>query len=363
MKTLLFTTEYPPFKGGVANYYANMVKNWPQDQEIFVLDNSDNRLLKGIFWPKWRSALFLLYQNIKKNRIDRVIVGQLLPLGIVMYLVSCFYKMPYTVIIHGMDLSFALLKPRKKFMARLIMEKAEQIICAGTYTAGLVKNFLGEKHFKKIQVVNPGVESLPSAAYESAEKIKAGHNLAGKIVLFTISRLVKRKGHDMALAAMQKLAGTDPRVHYYIAGTGPDEEYLKNIAKGMANVHFLGKVSDEEKWAWLVASDIFIMPARDISGDFEGFGIVYLEAALAGLPAIAGASGGTSDAVKNGETGFLVNPEDADEIAQAILKLARDENLRKKIGAQAKARAEKDFQWEKQAARICEIACRKNKSV
>lgn len=355
MKTLLFTIEYPPFHGGVANYYYNLFNHWPANEKIAVLDNANNQLLCGRLWPKWLPALFFLRQKIKQEKFDQIIVGQLLPLGIVAFLLSLFCRISFSVIIHGMELSFAQKKSRKKLISRLILGRAKNIICAGSHTAELAKRFLGEKYSEKIHIVNPGVCASPAVDQDLLEKIKTENDLSGKTVLFTVARLVKRKGHDMAIAAMKELAPGDASVHYYIAGTGPDEVYLKEIAQGMNNVHFLGKISNEEKWAWLALSDIFIMPSRDIGGDFEGFGIVYLEAAMAGRPVIAGDSGGVRDAVIDNETGLLIDPENPTVIAEAILKLTNDPFLRKQMGEAGKARAKKDFDWNRQAEKACDL--------
>jgi len=109
---------------------------------------------------------------------------------------------------------------------------------------------------------------------------------------------------------------------------------------------FLGKITDEEKWAWMDLCDIFIMPSRNIDDDFEGFGIVYLEANLSGKPVIAGDTGGVRDAVQNGVSGLLVDPENVDEIANAIIKLSKDKELIKKLGEQGRERAIREFNWE-----------------
>lgn len=355
MKTLLITIEYPPFKGGVANYYANLLKYWPVQDEISVLDNTDNKLLCGKFWPKWLPAMFLLRKKLKHDKIEKVIIGQLLPLGIVVYLLSFFYDFSFSIIVHGMELCFAQRKKRKKLISRLILKNAEQIICTGNYTAGLAKEFLTESDFSKIRVVNPGVSPLPRIDGDWLTTIRSEYNLDDKTVLFTVSRLVRRKGHDMVISAMKEIVKIDPRIHYYIGGTGPDEEDLRELARGSDNVHFLGKLSENEKWAWLKAGHIFIMPSRNIDGDFEGFGIVYLEAAIASLPVIAGDSGGIRDAVLDGETGFVVDPTDVNQIAQSILKLSKDEMLRKKLGEAGRARAIRDFDWSTQTRKIYSI--------
>lgn len=119
--------------------------------------------------------------------------------------------------------------------------------------------------------------------------------------------------------------------------------------------------SDEERNAWYDLCDIFIMPARQIEGDVEGFGIVYLEAGLHGKPVIAGDSGGVRDAVVDNLNGLLVNPESGSEIAAAIVKLARDEALRKRLGEQGRERALKNFDWKKQVERIYKIISNNNK--
>jgi len=130
---------------------------------------------------------------------------------------------------------------------------------------------------------------------------------------------------------------------------------LKELARGINNVIFLGEVADKEKWAWLSLCDIFIMPARNIDGDFEGFGIVYLEANLAGKPVIAGDSGGTKDAVQGAYSGILVDPENISRIAGAVIGLAQDAKLIIKLGEQGRERAINEFNWEKQIDKIYNV--------
>ena len=97
---------------------------------------------------------------------------------------------------------------------------------------------------------------------------------------------------------------------------------------------------------------MFAMPARQIGGDVEGFGIAYLEAASFGKPSVAGNVGGASEAVLNNQTGVTVNPESPSEIAAAIIKLLKDDNLRHTLGQAAKERVSSEFTWEKQINRI-----------
>lgn len=351
MKFLLTTLEYFPFKGGIANYYTNLTYYWPKSSELFILNNNNNELLfrRGIF--RWRKTIFKLYHYIRKNKIDHVIVGHILPLGIAVFIISKFLKIKYSIILHGMDLSCALKNSRKRFISRLILKRADKIISANSYTAILCSNFL--KSGKKITVVNPGVKDFSDFSEEKNREIREKNDLNGHKILFSLGRLVKRKGFDNTILAIKKILEENPGYDllYLIAGKGPDEEYLKDLVekelggKFKDYVKFIGEISENEKWSLFSLCDAFIMPSRNISGDFEGFGIVYLEANLARKPVIAGNSGGVPDAVENNINGLLIDPENINEISQAILKLLDNESFRNKLGEKGRQRALESFNW------------------
>ncbi|MCG2701017.1 glycosyltransferase family 4 protein [Candidatus Parcubacteria bacterium] len=379
MKTLLFTLEYPlphqsagqAFYGGVANYYGNLVKHWP-DSEILVLNNNDNKLIKNWLYPKWLTAVWQVWKIIKKEKIDHILVGHILPLGTVAYFISQITKTPYSVILHGMDFTFACRARRKRKITKLILRNAKNIICGNSYVAGLVKEFVGDEHTGRIEIINPGIEPRITPQMlcktgqahnvERVTEIKNKYNLDNRLVLLTVGRLVKRKGVDKVLESLPAVLKITPNLIYVILGNGPEIGNLKleiGNLKLEKNVILITDADDESRNAWYKICDIFIMPARNISGDFEGFGIVYLEANLAGKPVIAGDSGGARDAVENEVNGLLVNPESTDEICDAIIKLARDENLRKKLGQQGRSRVINEFSWEKQIKKMYDcVTCK-----
>lgn len=346
--TLVFTLEYPPFKGGIANYYENLVKHWPKSEgnDIFVLHNNDNKLInKKLPFLKWLPSISALKKEVINRQINHVIVGNILPLGTVAYYLSKKLNFKYSVIIHGTDIEYAKKSWRKKVLAKKILAKADKIICNSEFTSRLVKE-LDTNLEDKIIVVNPGV-------LRETCNVERGTQIGeGKIVLFSISRLIKRKGIDSVIEIMPEILKKIPNLVYFIAGIGPDEEYIKKIAADCEQIKFLGRISDEEKWAWLKSSDIFVLPTRTEAGNLEGFGIVYLEANLAGKPVIAGNSGGVSDAVIDNVTGLMVDPDNNEEIKNAIIKLAKDKSLREKLGEQGRKRASEEFNWEKQIQKI-----------
>lgn len=349
MKTLLITKEYYPFKGGVANYYNNVVRNWPGEESILVMDNGAKELDRGEGFFSWRRSFINVYRKIKKEKITYLLVGQVLPLGTVAFILSYFKSLKYAVFFHGMDLSYLLRVPRKKIITKLILRRADKIIAANSFVKKqLLDNFkIGED---KIKVINPGVSDfVVSIDNEKKEALINNYKLEGKTVIFGLGRLVKRKGFDNSIKALELMSSEElENIVYLIAGTGPDEKYLMELVseRNKEKVIFLGEISDEEKLLFYSLTDIFLMPARNILGDYEGFGIVYLEANLFSKPVIAGLAGGVSDAVIHGLNGLMVNPDSLEEIKIAILKLKENKVLRELLGRQGRERALNNFSWQ-----------------
>jgi phosphatidylinositol alpha-1,6-mannosyltransferase len=344
MKSILLTLEYPPFKGGVANYYGHLVKCWPDTENIEVLNHSGH----------WLLAWWYLHKALLKNPQAYVLVGQVLPLGTVAYLESLFKPLQYGVFLHGMDFTFAKKTARKNWLMLKILKKAKKIICANSYVAQLVQEWQPELA-NKIIIVNPGIDSTSFNRLENTTPLlQDKYQTKNKVTLLSLGRLVKRKGVDMVIKALASLnEETKDKICYLVAGAGEADAYLKEIAsKEGVNVTFTGELSDLEKWSFLDLCDIFVMPSRSVAGDFEGFGIVYLEANLYGKPVIAGRSGGISDAVIHGETGLLVDPENINELAQAIKLLVDNSTERERLGKNGRDRALNYFLWSNQIKKL-----------
>ena len=358
MKTLLVTKEYPPFKGGVANYYYNLASHFPYHESFLILNNNKKELDSNFGFFSWRRAFERVYNEIKRNKINRVLVGHILPLGTVVYFLSFLLSFKYFVFLHGLDLSSALKTTRKRKISALILKRANKIICANSFVAlSLLKEFPGLRG--RVEIVNPGLpKDNPFVSEKEKENIVKKYNLEGKKVLLSLGRLVKRKGVDNTIKALEDLSDDELKdIVYFIVGDGPDKEYLKSLVskKLKDKIIFLGEVKEELKWQLLSICDIFIMPARDIEGDYEGFGIVYLEANLFSKPVVAGRAGGVSDAVVDRLNGLLVDPENILEIKKAILKLKNHPKLRKELGERGRERAQKEFNWEKLALDLYKI--------
>lgn len=351
-KILFATLEYPPQKGGISSYYKGLVENLEkQGFQIQVLSSS---LLSKYLFPQWLLGYFKIKKLLKTEKFAWLFVGQILPLGTIAWLLR--KKIKYVVFLHGMDILMAQKSFRKKFLAKKILEKAQFIVTNSNFTKNLVSDFLGKKIKKDILVIYPCPNiATEKISPEKIEELKRKLGITGKKILITVGRLVKRKGHELVLLALKEIVKQEKNIIYLIIGDGPNfQSLVKQVQKLNLNnyVRFLGEVPEEEKLHLYALADIFVMPSKQIGPDVEGFGLVFLEAGLFEKPAIGGESGGVVEAIVHGQTGFLVNPNDSQNLARIIQALLKDSDLRLKIGQNAKQYILENFNWEKEIKKI-----------
>ncbi|OGF33763.1 hypothetical protein A2316_03365 [Candidatus Falkowbacteria bacterium RIFOXYB2_FULL_38_15] len=169
---------------------------------------------------------------------------------------------------------------------------------------------------------------------------------------------MERKGHNKVIEALPIVLEKIPEARYVIVGDGPERKRLEEKVRDLNlenKVIFAGRVGNSELPAFYQLSDIFVTVSRQIGGDVEGFGTVYLEANQYGKPVVAGRSGGASEAVIEGFNGLLVDPGSPEDIAGAMIKLLTDNELALKLGKQGKERVEREFLWETDAKKLEEL--------
>ncbi len=340
----LITLDYPPDQGGVARYLGNLVL---VSQGGINVIHDELRFFRRR-WPKWWPLVGLCRSVVRTNR-SIILVSHVLPVGTAALISKMFGGPEYAVIFHGLDIRLAH-SVWKKFLLRRICRRAKALIANSQATKhDLLK--LAPK--VRISVITPGVEEKNLLSKKEARN-RLGLNQDKKIVL-SVGRLVRRKGFDMSLKAMAEIQKKH-EVDYVILGHGSDLEKLERIAaENKTKVRWLLNAGDEEKWLWYFAADVFLLPVRDEDCDVEGFGIVYLEAGMAGVPSIAGQSGGASEAVRHERTGLLVNPNSSKEIVEAIDVLLSDDVKRETLGKQARDRVLKEFQWKERWDKLEQI--------
>jgi phosphatidylinositol alpha-1,6-mannosyltransferase len=239
-----------------------------------------------------------------------------------------------------------------------VLHGAKLAICAGGYPAREGRR-AARGAMPPVVEVPPGVDArrfLPlDRAARAAARAEAGVPDDALLVV-SVSRLVPRKGMDVLVDAAAHLSGEFPTLVVVIGGEGRDRQRLEARARQRrAPVRFLGRVSDDQLPRLYGAADVFAMACRNrwLGLEQEGFGIVFLEAAAAGVPQVAGRSGGADEAVVHGETGMVVDrPSEARAVAGALRALLADPHRRRRMGMLARARAERSFDYDVLAPRL-----------
>ena len=261
---------------------------------------------------------------------------------------------PKAVMVYGSE----LWARRTRLLTRLLGRRVDRAMAISRFTAreaaraGVRPNRI---------VVTPCGATEPGAPERALQTVEAlGLVRDGRAVPFflTVSRLDEpHKGHDVFLRALPALRERHPDLEYVIAGQGALESELSLLADRLGvgqAVRMLGSIDEATKGALLSACRAFVMVSREsrVPALFEGFGIAYLEAALAGRPSLAGASGGVADAVVHEETGLLIDPLSVSAITAAAMRLLDDPQLADSLGERARVRAQRDFTWDAAIGRM-----------
>jgi phosphatidyl-myo-inositol dimannoside synthase len=280
-----------------------------------------------------------------------------LPEGLDAWLAGLVGRLPYLCWVHGEELNVMDTSRELTWLFDRVRRSSMAFIANSSNTASLLKS--RGVASEAIHVVRPGVDAARFRP-DVSESVRLRQSLvpAGTLLLLSVGRLQQRKGHDLVIRMLASLRESDPPVRYVIVGTGPERERLEALATELGVrrlVEFVGVVPASELPTYYAAADIFLHPNRVEQGDFEGFGIVFLEAAAAGLPIIGGDSGGVPEAIERSVTGVLVSGTDVDELRREMLALCADPARRRAMGTAGRQRALREFDWATAAARVAEI--------
>jgi phosphatidylinositol alpha-1,6-mannosyltransferase len=281
-----------------------------------------------------------------------IFLDPMLPLGIIgTHLAAA----PYVVIAHGAEITVPGRIPGAIGLGRRVLQGAAGVVAAGGYPAAQAAR-IAHRNLSGV-IIPPGVDTERfrpiDDATRAATRKQFGLDVARPLVL-GLSRLVPRKGFDVVIDAVAQL----PNVQLAIAGSGRDRERLEKRAAQFDNITFLGRVADEDLPRLYGSADIFAMCCRErwAGLEAEGFGIVFLEAAACGVPAVAGRSGGAHEAVVDGKTGFVVEPRAVSAVRDSIARLCDDDELRMQMGKAARERACGEFSYDVLVERLTPLA-------
>ena len=370
MKILYITRNLPPLIGGMERLNWHIADELSKTHDVSLISHTKARslapkntdfygvplnplpifLILSFFYTFWWCA---------KQKPDVLFAGSGLTAPIAVFWSKIFRKKSI-VYIHGLDIA------TENFYYNLLwvpfIRHSDQIIANSkpTYELCIKKGVSKEK----LSIVHPGVTYPPKPKNERLIlELKNKYGLHDKHVLISVGRLTQRKGlNEFIENCLSKIVAAMPTTVLLIVGDTPNNSLNKNLQskeliistakkhKIENNIIFTGNISNDHVLSSLYyISDIHVFPVKHIPEDPEGFGMVAVEAAVHGTPTIAFATGGIVDAVADGQSGFLIENQDYEELTNKVIKILTRPNLIDKNKCRRRAES---FSWENLSLKI-----------
>jgi phosphatidylinositol alpha-1,6-mannosyltransferase len=387
VRHIFVTQDFGPDRGGMARRYVELCRRFHNFEHSMTVSTVDldgaeefdrgelypinrqpfhfreaNRFVNQVRWARWLT-------DFCRGDIDVIHCGNIRPAGYAVAWTAARLGLPYIVYVNGGD----LLRERQKAAASPLKRRTARRILGGAAGIAAISTWSGElaaEVMKQVGVIKPP----PVAAFDlgtdpdffSPEKdsgrLRTKWGLTTEPVCITVARLVPHKGQDNGLRALALLADEFPRLRYVMVGEGHDEARLRALAAELSiadRVTFAGALPDGDLPEAYATSTIYLGASRlEKEINVEGFGISFLEAAASGLPVVAGDSGGVRSAVRDDETGVIVDPTDVNAIAEAIAGFLSDEEKRQRFGAAGRRAVETHYNWDRVARETRDFAVR-----
>ena len=386
---LYLTDDFKPDLGGAAEHVHQVTRHLAAqgvDASVMVFVNPDkprnasfdetcgyriHRLRSAIgsggWWkrPWTRAGLWRhIVRAARESRADCLIMSEHhVPLKqLHIWMAAALLRLPVVMVAHGESITLSC-SPETPWCTRMAsrwsLRSAARVICVSRSTAAIVAA-QGVRP-DRIAVTYNGIDLAETDAYidapaASSERVRAAFPRNAPTI-FSVARMDMRKGADKVIEAMPRILDAVPGARFVLGGSGRDSQQIKELARrspAARSITFLGRLSDDEVRECYTRCDVFVMVSRagEKYGEVEGFGLVYLEAAAFGKPAVAGSLGGAPEAVSDGETGLVVNPLDSDQVADAVIRLLTNPDDARRMGARGRRRAERVFKWSNTAAQF-----------
>lgn len=320
-----------------------------------MLPNLKQSLLLWFQVPFYLGSLFVsVLEVVRKESINVINAHWIVPQGIVVRLVQSFSPVPVVLTVHGGDI-FAFQGPVGRFLKRMALGRAEACTANSAFTRGQLLQLCPSA---EVSIVPMGVDVAEFEPKQPNLLLRRKLSVDAEMILF-VGRLVEKKGVHNLLSAMQRVLRKSSKATLVVVGDGTQRHELERMAERLEiarSVRFLGKLPHEELPEYYAAADLFVGPSVvDRSGDTEGLGVVFIEAASAGLAMVGTSVGGISDVLIHDVTGIAVEPDQPEALAVAIERLLNDESLRRRLGAAARQHALSQFSWSHVAERFSSV--------
>jgi len=380
---LLLTYDFPPIGGGIARWMAELAKRYPAGSLIVSTGQSGDtsdvdasfpnrvdrlpipsrrlRTIPGLLLWSRRAAVLA-----RSTDAEFIWCGNIKPAAYPAKWTMERTGTPFGILLHGGDLLILQHQVHqsaiKRKTAAALLSSAAVLVANSEWTRDHCLTLLSELEIdaspELVRVVPLGADHQAFRPGIDTGDVRARYGLDDGRWLLSVARLTRHKGIDIALQALARLKGRYPALRYAVVGAGEEQAALAAEARelGVADrVRFLTDVPDRDLPALYNCSELYLGVSRMMEQRVEGFGISLAEASACGVPVIAGRSGGIPAAVRDGDTGLLVEAERPDAVAEAVARLLDDPALRARLGAAGRRAAEGHYNWDRVTADLRRI--------
>lgn len=380
---LLLTYDFPPIGGGIARWMAELAKRYPAGSLVVSTgqcgDSSDidasfpNRVDRlGIPSRRLRTIQGILLWSRRVAVLARstdaefIWCGNVKPAAYPAKWTMERTGVPYGILFHGGDLLILQHQIHqsavKRTAAAALLSSAAVLVANSEWTRDRCLTVLSELDVDvpadRVRVVPLGADPAFFRPGLDTRDVRARYGLESGRWLVSVARLTRHKGIDTALKALARLRPRYPDLRYAVVGSGEERKALEAEARelGVADqVRFLTDVPDRDLPALYNCAEIYLGVSRLMEQRVEGFGISLAEASACGIPVIAGRSGGIPAAVRDGETGVLVDADGLDPVVEAVSGLLGDPARRARLGAAGRRAVESHYNWDRVTADLRRI--------
>ncbi|HEX2780058.1 MAG TPA: glycosyltransferase family 4 protein [Gemmatimonadaceae bacterium] len=381
MRHLFVTQDFPPDRGGMARRHFELARHFPGFEmavstvahprgasfdagQPFAIDRrpfdfAHAKLITNQL--RWARALVA-----ERDAYEVLHCGNVRPVGYAVWWAARRTGVPYLVYVNGGDVLRERDKTRgwlKRAAARRIFGDAAGVVANSPWTAGVTEEVMrraGVTDPPPVAAIDLGTDPAHFRPDRDGGALRARFALGDHPVVLTVARLVPHKGQDAGIRALAALAPELPNLRYLLVGEGHDEARLRALAASLGvadRTVFAGVLSDDEIAEAYATATVYLGASRlDRGINVEGFGISFIEAGASGTPSVAGDSGGVRAAVRDGETGLVVPPQDLDAVAGALRALLLDAPRREAMGRAARAAVESHYNWDRVARETRDFA-------
>jgi len=299
--------------------------------QVYVIRHEENPILVPVKYPGETILIASRIRNIQPDlvHIHYVSIDGLAP--------ALMKNIPLIASVWGSDVFHDFRVNRKfRMIIRKILKRADAVTATSRFLADETQKYLPRG--KRINVIPFGVDT---DFFRPIKPVKKDRN----ITLCYIKGLETHYGPHLLISILPKILKNYPKTRLIMVGSGSQERNLRHLSQKLnisSHVTFTGSLTPESVRGVLAKADIFIMPSLCQ----EAFGVAALEAQAMGVPVIGSRRGGIPEAVKDGETGILYNPDEPGELFSSICRLLDSQKLRRRMGKSGREYVTGKFGWE-----------------